>query len=48
MARYRLSNLADQKIAAVYEYSLLQFGETQTDVYFLRLHDRLNSWWAIH
>ena len=39
MARYRLSNIADQKIASIYEYSVLNFGETQADEYFLGLHD---------
>ena len=39
MARYRLSNVADQKIEAIYEYSLLNFGEARADAYFLALHD---------
>lgn len=39
MARYRLSNTADKKIASIYEYSVLNFGETQADEYFLGLHD---------
>ena len=39
MARYRLSNLADQKIASIYEYSIVNFGETQADAYFLSLHE---------
>lgn len=38
MARYELSNLADQKIAAIYEYSIAQFGEHKADEYFLGLH----------
>jgi toxin ParE1/3/4 len=39
MARYRLSNAADEKIASIYEYSVLKFGEAQADAYFLGLHD---------
>ncbi|MCB1448449.1 MAG: type II toxin-antitoxin system RelE/ParE family toxin [Rhizobiaceae bacterium] len=39
MARYRLSNTADRKIAAIYEYSFLTFGETRADAYFLGMHD---------
>jgi plasmid stabilization system protein ParE len=39
MARYSLSRAADDKIAAIYEYSVLQFGERQADKYFLGLHD---------
>lgn len=38
MARYSLSQVADGKISAVYEYSLLQFGEDQADDYFLGMH----------
>jgi toxin ParE1/3/4 len=38
MARYRLSETADAKISAIYEYSLLQFGENQADRYFLGMH----------
>jgi toxin ParE1/3/4 len=38
MAHYRLSQLADEKIAAIYEYSVLHFGESQADEYFLGLH----------
>ena len=43
MARYRLSNRADEKISEIYEYSLLQFGEAQADKYFTGLHDLLNN-----
>jgi toxin ParE1/3/4 len=39
VARYRLSNVADQKIESIYEYSLLNFGEPQAEAYFLGLHD---------
>jgi len=39
MAGYRLSNAADKKIASIYEYSVLKFGETQADAYFLGLHE---------
>ncbi|MDB5556702.1 MAG: toxin-antitoxin system toxin RelE/ParE family protein [Rhizobium sp.] len=39
MARYRLSSVADGKIAFIYEYSVLTFGEAQADVYFLGMHD---------
>jgi toxin ParE1/3/4 len=39
MARYRLTSVADQKIESIYEYSILHFGETQADSYFLGLHD---------
>lgn len=39
MARYRLSNTADQKITSIYEYSVLKFGEVQADAYFLGMHD---------
>jgi toxin ParE1/3/4 len=42
MARYRLSNAADKKIASIYEYSVLKFGEAQADSYFLGLHDLLD------
>ena len=39
MARYRLSTTADAKIASIYEYSILKFGEAQADAYFLGMHD---------
>lgn len=39
MARYSLSNVADEKIESIYEYSLLNFGEAQADAYFLGLHE---------
>jgi toxin ParE1/3/4 len=42
MARYRLSGTTDDKIASIYEYSILKFGEAQADAYFLGLHDRFD------
>lgn len=39
MARYRLSTAADDKIASIYEYSVLNFGDVQADAYFLEMHD---------
>jgi toxin ParE1/3/4 len=38
MARYSLSQTADEKITAIYEYSVLHFGEMQADKYFLGMH----------
>jgi toxin ParE1/3/4 len=38
MAHYRLSRAADEKISAIYEYSVLRFGEDQADDYFLGMH----------
>lgn len=43
MARYRLSAAADDKISAIYEYSFLQFGEDQADLYFMGLHRLLET-----
>jgi toxin ParE1/3/4 len=38
MASYSLSETADTKISAIYEYSITQFGEHQADRYFFGLH----------
>lgn len=43
MARYRLTEVADQKIAIIYEYSVLKFGELQADRYFLGMHAKFES-----
>jgi toxin ParE1/3/4 len=43
MARYRLSAHADDKISAIYKYSLLNFGEDQADLYFTGLHRLLGT-----
>lgn len=43
MASYRLTLAADRKIAAIYEYSVLAFGEGQADSYVLGLHARFES-----
>ena len=39
MASYKLSTDADQKLAQIYEYSLIHFGLEQGDKYFLSLHE---------
>ena len=39
MAAYRLSKAADRKLTAIYEYSLLNFGEAQADQHLMALHD---------
>ncbi len=39
MAAYKLSREADRKLAEIYEYSLLNFGEAQADKYFHSLHE---------
>ena len=39
MAVYKLSKAADIKLAQIYEYSLLNFGEEQADSYYLSLHE---------
>lgn len=38
MAGYRLSRKAERRLADIYAYSLLNFGERQADFYFLDLH----------
>lgn len=38
MAVYRLSAAAERKLAEIYAYSLLNFGEVQADDYFYGLH----------
>lgn len=38
MAVYKLSENAAEKIASVYEYSLLNFGEAVADEYYTSLH----------
>lgn len=42
MAHYRLTRKADNDIAALYEYGIVNFGALQAQDYFLGLHDRLN------
>ena len=39
MAVYKLSLSAEAKLAEIYEYSLLTFGERQADKYYQALHD---------
>lgn len=34
MAAYRLTRRADRKLAAIYQYTLENFGETKADAYF--------------
>lgn len=41
MAGYRLSQAADASITAIYEYSLINFGEATADAYFYGLHGAL-------
>lgn len=38
MAVYKLSQDALEKLSAIYEYSLLNFGEQKADEYYLSLH----------
>jgi toxin ParE1/3/4 len=38
MAGYRLSRKAEERLAEIYAYSLLTFGEAQADLYFDSLH----------
>ena len=39
MAAYKLSQQARNKLLDIYEYSLLNFGERQADIYYDALHD---------
>ena len=39
MAAYKLSVDARNRLAEIYEYTLLNFGERQADAYYLALHE---------
>lgn len=39
MTGYRLSDEADRRLAEIYRYSLVTFGEAQADKYFTSLHE---------
>lgn len=41
MVAYKLSEIADQKITEIYEFSILNFGEKQADKYYFSLHNTL-------
>jgi toxin ParE1/3/4 len=43
MASYKLSNLASEDLARIYEYGILNFGLTQAQDYLLGLHERFQK-----
>ncbi|KQT64106.1 MULTISPECIES: type II toxin-antitoxin system RelE/ParE family toxin [unclassified Aureimonas] len=42
MDGYRLTDIADKRLADIYAYSLLRFGKAPARTYFLGLHEAFN------
>lgn len=41
MNRYTLSNKAEEDISGIYDYSVINHGETQAEAYLVALHESL-------